>query len=133
MSRVRGKGTRPEMIVRRLAHAMGLRFRLHKSALPGRPDLAFPRYRTVLFVHGCFWHRHEGCRKCSSPKSRIDYWEAKFRANVERDRRNALELTKSGWRVLTIWECETQDSSLLQEKLESVRSIDGRRMHDELD
>lgn len=125
MSRVRGKGTLPEMAVRRLAHAMGMRFRLHGRDLPGRPDLVFPRYRTVVFVHGCFWHRHEGCRKATSPKSHTDYWEAKFDGNVARDKRKETELTQIGWRVLTIWECDTKNSELLREKLESVRSIEG--------
>jgi DNA mismatch endonuclease (patch repair protein) len=125
MSRVRGKGTGPEMTVRRLAHSLGMRFRLHKANLPGRPDLVFPRYRTAVFVHGCFWHRHEGCGKATMPKSRVEYWEGKFRTNVERDARNVAELERSGWRVLTIWECETKNSELLKEKLDSVRSIEG--------
>lgn len=125
MSRVRSKDTSPEMRVRRFAHAMGLRFRLHRRDLPGKPDLVFPRYRTVVFVHGCFWHRHEGCRKSTSPKSRVEYWETKFRANVERDTRNTTELALMGWRVLTIWECETKNSELLELKLDSVRSIEG--------
>ncbi|BAK67355.1 very short patch repair endonuclease [Sphingobium sp. SYK-6] len=125
MSRVRGKSTMPEMAVRRMAHAMGMRFRLHRRDLPGRPDLVFPRYRTVLFVHGCFWHRHAGCRKATSPKSRTEYWQAKFEGNVARDERNETQLIRMGWRVLTIWECDTKDSELLREKLESVRSIRG--------
>lgn len=133
MSRVRGKGTLPEMTVRRLAHALGMRFRLHRADLPGRPDLVFPRYRAVVFVHGCFWHRHEGCRKSMSPKTRVEYWEAKFRSNVERDARSATELARMGWRVLTIWECETKDSELLRRKLDSVRAIVGGGMHDGLD
>jgi DNA mismatch endonuclease (patch repair protein) len=125
MSRVRGKSTLPEITVRRSAHASGMRFRLHRTDLPGRPDIVFPRYRTVVFVHGCFWHRHEGCRKATSPKSRVEYWEAKFRTNVERDARNEAELARMGWRVLTIWECETKDSDLLGRKLDSVRSNEG--------
>jgi DNA mismatch endonuclease (patch repair protein) len=123
MSRVKGKGTAPELAVRRLAHSLGMRFRLHKAELPGRPDLVFPRYRTVVFVHGCFWHRHAGCRKATSPKSRIEYWEDKFRANIERDERNAVELERMGWRVLTVWECETKNAELLKAKLDFVRSI----------
>jgi len=125
MSRVRGKGTKPEMAVRRLAHALGMRFRLHRADLPGRPDLVFPRYRTAVFVHGCFWHRHGGCKKSTSPKTKVEYWEAKFRTNVERDARNASELERMGWRVLTVWECETRDLELLKEKLDSVRPIGG--------
>ena len=132
MSRVRGKGTLPELAVRRMAHALGMRFRLHRADLPGRPDLVFPRHRTVVFVHGCFWHRHEGCRKSTIPKSSVEYWEAKFRRNVERDISSTTELARMGWRVLTIWECETKDSELLRTKLESVRSIEGGGMHDKL-
>lgn len=130
MSRVRGKDTLPEMAVRRLAHALGMRFRLHRADLPGRPDLAFPRYRTVVFVHGCFWHRHEGCQKSTLPKSRVEYWEAKFRINVERDARNSIDLARMGWRVLTVWECETKNSELLARKLNSVRLIEGDGVHD---
>ena len=125
MSRVKGKSTKPEMVVRRLAHSLGMRFRLHRSELPGRPDLAFPRYRTAVFVNGCFWHRHAGCKKATSPKSKVEYWEAKFRANVERDLRNATELEQMGWRVLTVWECETRNLELLKEKLDSVRTSVG--------
>jgi len=113
------------MAVRRLAHALGMRFRLHRADLPGRPDLVFPRYRTAVFVHGCFWHRHGGCKKSTSPKTKVEYWEAKFRTNVERDARNASELERMGWRVLTVWECETRDLELLKEKLDSVRPIGG--------
>lgn len=108
MSRVRGKDTSPELRVRRLAHALGFRFRLHRRDLPGRPDLVFPRLRKIIFVHGCFWHRHEGCRKATHSKSRIDYWEEKFTRNVERDRSVQLELAVQGWNVLVIWECETK-------------------------
>lgn len=113
------------MAVRRLAHAMGMRFRLHRRDLPGRPDLVFPRYRTVVFVHGCFWHRHEGCHKTTSPKSRTEYWQEKFKGNVARDERNKIDLVRMGWHVLTIWECETKNSELLREKLEAVRSNQG--------
>ncbi len=123
MSRVRGKNTLPEMTVRRLAHAMGMRFRLHRRDLPGCPDLVFPRYHTVVFVHGCFWHRHSDCPKATSPKSRTEYWQTKFEANVSRDEKNEIELIRMGWRVLTIWECDTKNLELLTEKLESVRSI----------
>jgi len=124
MSRVKGKGTRPEMAVRRLAHSLGLRFRLHKAELPGRPDLAFPRFKTVVFVHGCFWHRHTGCKKATSPKSRVDYWGKKFHANIARDARNAADLKRLGWRVLTVWECETKNPELLRKKLDGVRAIE---------
>ena len=108
MSRVRSKNTSPEMRVRRAAHALGLRFRLHRKELPGKPDLVFPKYRIALFVHGCFWHRHPGCTKSSTPKSRTAYWQAKFDANVDRDARVARELETLGWNARTIWECETK-------------------------
>lgn len=95
------------MVVRRAAHRLGYRFRLHRRSLPGRPDLVFPSRRAVIFVHGCFWHRHEGCRKTSMPKTRIEFWQAKFARNVERDAQAQERLAAAGWRVLVIWECET--------------------------
>jgi DNA mismatch endonuclease, patch repair protein len=106
MSRVGGKNTSPEIRVRRAAHALGLRFRLHRKDLPGRPDLVFPKYGVAVFVHGCFWHRHAGCRKSSVPKSRVDYWAAKFEANIARDARVAADLAELGWSVATIWDSE---------------------------
>jgi DNA mismatch endonuclease, patch repair protein len=120
MSRVRGKNTSPEMRVRRVAHALGLRFRLHRRDLPGKPDLVFPKYRVALFVHGCFWHRHPGCRKTTDPKSREDYWQAKFSDNVERDARVAMQLGELGWRVGTIWECESKSDEVIVEKLKAL-------------
>ena len=120
MSRVKGKHTGPEMIVRRAAHALGLRFRLHRKDLPGRPDLVFPRHKVALFVHGCFWHRHSGCRLASTPKSRTDYWQDKFAANVDRDAQAERSLRAAGWRVATVWECETRKPELLAEALYRV-------------
>lgn len=108
MSKVRGRNTSPEMRVRRAAHALGLRFRLHRRDLPGTPDLVFPRLRTALFVHGCFWHRHPGCKKASVPGTRTAYWGEKFLTNVERDRRVSSELQLAGWRVVVVWECQTK-------------------------
>jgi DNA mismatch endonuclease (patch repair protein) len=110
MSRVTGKDTKPEMVVRRIAHALGLRFRLHKRDLPGRPDLVFPKHRLAVFVHGCFWHRHEGCRLASTPKTRAEFWQAKFDTNVARDVSAVEQLAASGWKVLVLWECETRDA-----------------------
>lgn len=130
MGRVRGKDTRPEMIVRRLAHAMGMRFRLHRADLPGKPDLVFPKYRAVVFVHGCFWHRHPGCRKASTPKSNTEFWQEKFERNVERDKRNSVELEKAGWRVVVIWECETKSSDAefkIREALNDIRKSNGKQ------
>lgn len=117
MSRVKGKHTGPEMIVRRAAHALGLRFRLHRKDLPGRPDLVFPRHKVALFVHGCFWHRHPGCRLASTPKSRIEYWQAKFDTNVARDVAAEQALRDAGWRVVTVWECETRKEDSLRMRL----------------
>lgn len=111
MSRIGGKNTTPEIRVRKAAHALGLRFRLHRKELPGTPDIVFPKRRVVLFVHGCFWHRHPGCRKATAPSS--EFWAKKFASNVQRDRRAAADLKKLGWRVVTIWECETKDPEKL--------------------
>lgn len=108
MRAVKAKNTSPEKRVRSVAHSLGLRFRLHRSDLPGSPDLLFPRRRTALFVHGCFWHRHEACPKATTPKTNTDYWNRKFKRNVERDRENEKKLEEYGWKVLIIWECETK-------------------------
>lgn len=109
MARIRGKDTGPELRVRKVAHALGLRFRLHRRDLEGTPDLVFPRYRIAVFVNGCFWHRHEGCGKAYTPKSRLPFWKKKFAENVERDARKHAALAASGWRPVVIWECETMN------------------------
>src|SRR4051794_13648069 len=103
MARIRGKATGPELRVRKAAHALGLRFRLHRKDLPGNPDLVFPRYRTVVFVHGCFWHQHRNCRRASKPKSRTEYWGPKLERNIARDLNNAQRLRDIGWRVAILW------------------------------
>nr|WP_294507957.1 very short patch repair endonuclease [uncultured Rhodopila sp.] len=113
MSRVKSKNTLPEMRVRQVAHAIGLRFRIHRNMLPGRPDLVFRRHRTAIFVHGCFWHRHPGCPKVSMPSTNIEYWRKKFDANVARDSMAEKELLRLGWQVLKIWECQTRDLTAL--------------------
>ena len=123
MSRIRSKDTKPEMRVRRLLHGMGYRYRLHAKELPGRPDLVFRPRRKVIFVHGCFWHRHDGCARATTPKTRTSYWEDKFRKNVARDRRNLLELTGLGWDAIVVWECETRELERLAAKL--ARFLDG--------
>ena len=105
MSRICGKDTRPELQVRSIVHRLGYRFRLHGKDLAGSPDLVLPRLETVLFVHGCFWHRHRGCRYTTTPKSRRAFWQAKFDANVARDRRVSAKLRHTGWSVITVWEC----------------------------
>jgi DNA mismatch endonuclease (patch repair protein) len=129
MSRVRGKHTSPEMRVRRAAHKLGLRFRLHPKHLPGKPDLVFPRYGVALFVHGCFWHRHSGCPKASTPKSNTSYWIAKFEQNSARDAQIARSLTSRGWRVSTLWECETKSPEILNRRLCETFGLKGG--HDE--
>lgn len=106
MSRIRSKDTAPEMILRSMLHRSGYRFRIHDRRLPGRPDIVLPKYRTVIFVNGCFWHRHEGCQKAYSPKTRMDFWETKFKDTIERDMRKKTELESLGWKVITVWECE---------------------------
>lgn len=104
MSRIRGKDTKPEMLIRRGLHARGLRYRLHDRSLPGRPDLVFPKYHTAVFIHGCFWHAH-GCALSKLPATRQDFWRAKLAANAERDRKAVDALRVAGWRILVIWEC----------------------------
>lgn len=120
MSRVRAKNTSPEMRVRKAAHASGLRFRLHRKDLPGSPDLVFPRHRTVVFVHGCFWHRHLNCSKTSLPKTRPEFWQKKFDTNVERDANAVNALQRMGWSVVVIWECETKYPSKILELIGSI-------------
>ena len=116
MSRIRGVDTKPELVVRRALHALGYRFRKHVGTLPGRPDVVFSRRRAAVFVHGCFWHRH-GCDKTYSPKSREQFWQAKFAGNVERDRRDQQRLADDGWRVFVAWECEIEADALFMERL----------------
>ena len=117
MQSVGRTNTHPEIIVRRLVHALGYRFRLHRRGLPGTPDIVLPRHHAVIFVHGCFWHRHKGCPKASMPKSRIDYWSQKFASNVRRDEKAISELTEMGWRVLVVWECEIKTVDTLSERM----------------
>lgn len=105
MSGIRGKNTKPELALRRALHARGFRFRLHSCKVVGQPDLILPRHRAVVFVHGCFWHRHEGCRYATNPSSRPEFWRAKFEANVARDKAVRATLLENGWRVATVWEC----------------------------
>lgn len=112
MARVKSKDTRPEMAVRRFLHARGLRFRLHCKDLPGRPDLAFPSRRVALFVHGCFWHRHPGCKLATMPTTRVEFWKAKFEATIARDSATLTALEQAGWTTLIIWECELNAEAL---------------------
>lgn len=112
MSRIRGKGSVSEMRLRRLIHGMGYRYRLHVRTLPGTPDLVFPARKAVIFMHGCFWHRHQDCRLARMPKSRITFWREKLEANKRRDEENVSRLNEMGWRVLVIWECQINEKDL---------------------
>ena len=114
MRAVKSKNTSPERRVRSVAHRLGLRFRLHRKDLPGSPDMLFPGRKAALFVHGCFWHRHEECPKATMPKTNMDYWNEKFRRNVERDRETRHKLEKDGWKVIVIWECETKNEDSIE-------------------
>ena len=109
MAAVRQRDTHPEMTVRRALHAAGLRYRLQRRDLPGYPYIVFPSRKTAIFVHGCYWHRHNNCKYASTPSTRIDFWQAKFRANIKRDQSAMKALQLSGWRVLVVWECESRD------------------------
>lgn len=104
----KSKDTKPEILVRKLLHGLGYRFRLCRKDLPGKPDIVLPKYRTVIFVHGCFWHQHAGCKAASRPSTNVEFWEKKFARNRERDARVEAELAALGWRVIVIWECEVK-------------------------
>lgn len=119
MSRIRSKNTSPEVTVRRLLHRFGYRFRLHRADLPGKPDLVFPGRRKVVFVHGCFWHQHAGCRRSHVPQSREGYWLPKLKRNAARDEAARVQLSAAKWQVLVIWECEVRDESELAAHLMS--------------
>lgn len=127
MSQIRGRDTGPEKIVRSVLHRMGYRFRLHRRDLPGRPDIVLPKHSTVVFVHGCFWHRHPGCQLAYTPKTRVAFWTRKFRENVDRDRRVRTELRALGWRLVILWECQTQDVRRLERRLAAVLRMERRR------
>lgn len=117
MSKVRNKNTGPERRVRSIAHRMGLRFRLGRRGLPGKPDFVLPKHRLAVFVHGCFWHRHPDCKRASTPRTRTEFWQAKFDANVQRDARLIGDLEKLGWRSVVIWECELRDPERISQRL----------------
>ncbi|MGD0124240.1 MAG: very short patch repair endonuclease [Terriglobia bacterium] len=117
MRAVRSRNTQPEVRVRQIAHALGYRFRLHFRKLPGKPDLAFPGRRKAIFVHGCFWHRHKGCRRASMPKSNRAFWRAKLARNASRDSEELAAIRKQGWRALVVWECEVKNEPRLAARL----------------
>ena len=117
MSLIKAKDTKPEVIVRRIIHRLGFRFRLHKSDLPGKPDIVLKKYQTVIFVHGCFWHQHTSCSRANIPKTNKQYWMPKLERNAVRDKINKRKLKKDGWRIITIWECQIKDPEQLKDKL----------------
>ena len=126
MGRIRGKNTGPERVVRSRLHRMGYRFRLHVKKLPGRPDIVLPKYGTVIFVHGCFWHRHRGCRNCTTPTNRRECWVRKLEGNAARDKAHRRALGRLGWRVAVVWECETEkDRGLARMERRLLRCLGG--------
>ena len=120
MRAVRGKDTTPELVVRKMAHRLGTRFRLYRKDLPGTPDLVFSSRRLCIFVNGCFWHRHQDCRLATTPSSNVGFWLDKFTRNVKRDAEKAEQLRKAGWDVVTIWQCETRDLVSLEKRLREI-------------
>lgn len=117
MAAIKSKNTKPEIEVRQLLHSMGYRFRLHMKDLPGNPDIVLKKYKTVIFVNGCFWHRHPNCKYASIPKTRPEFWSQKFKSNVERDNNNYIKIKNLGWKFIVVWECELKNRSDLVEKL----------------
>ena len=132
MSRVGTRSTGPERALRRGVHGRGLRFRLHVKGLPGTPDLVFPRFQAVCFVHGCFWHRHAGCSRATEPGTRIEFWREKFRGNVERDQRTKQELLDAGWRVAVVWECALDRQGIDHSVDKLCRWLQGNKREDEI-
>jgi DNA mismatch endonuclease (patch repair protein) len=123
MSRIKGKHTRPEVTLRKALHRLGMRYRLHGSGLPGKPDIVFPRYKAIVFVHGCFWHRHPGCSIATTPKSNTDFWLNKFQNNVARDIKVVQELELLGWRVFVVWECNLSSSTKTKSTAEHIAKL----------
>jgi DNA mismatch endonuclease (patch repair protein) len=120
MSAIKSKNTKPEIKVRKILHSMGYRFRLHSKDLPGSPDIVLPKYKTVIFVHGCFWHRHENCKYASTPKTRKEFWNKKFKENIKRDLEIQDKIKNLDWRSVVIWECETKNIENLRGKIIDV-------------
>ena len=122
MSAIKSKNTKPEIKVRKVLHSMGYRFRLHSKDLPGSPDIVLPKYKTVIFVHGCFWHRHKNCKYASTPKTRQEFWNKKFKENIKRDSEIQEKIKNLDWRSVVIWECETKNIENLRDKIIDVFS-----------
>lgn len=122
MAQIKSKDTKPELKVKSALRSLGYRYRRLKTPLPGRPDIIMKKYNSVIFVHGCYWHRHPGCKEAATPKSNTDYWQAKFETNVNRDRRAQKELKKRGWKVMVVWECQLSKGDILAAKLNKFLS-----------
>jgi DNA mismatch endonuclease (patch repair protein) len=120
MAAIRSSNTVPEIILRQKLHGLGFRFRVHRKDLPGRPDIVLPKYKTVVFVNGCFWHQHQGCSLSHWPQSRQEYWEPKLNKNVDRDKRNQERLRELGWKVIVVWECELKSPDEVASRIEAM-------------
>ncbi|POP67710.1 very short patch repair endonuclease [Pseudomonas syringae] len=126
MSRIRSRDTAPELAVRKVLYRMGYRYRLHSAIVPGKPDIVLTKFKSVIFVHGCFWHRHSGCKFAYTPKSREEFWTKKFEANFRRDEVVKKQLSELGWRILIIWECETKSSDIIENRLRGFLGENGQ-------
>lgn len=120
MAQIKGKNTKPEILVRSMLHRAGYRFSLHRKDLPGKPDIVLPKYRTVIFVHGCFWHRHKNCKYATTPGTNVEFWQKKFERNVSNDRKHSRELRRLGWHVITVWECQLKKPDRVFRRLEKA-------------
>jgi len=120
MSRIKGKNTKPEMLVRKFLHANGYRYKLHDKSLPGKPDIVLPKYKTIIFVHGCFWHGHENCKYFVVPKTRTDWWVNKINGNILNDNKAADALSSQGWKIITVWECELK-GTIVEKRLLTIK------------
>lgn len=127
MSRISGKDTKPEIVVRSLLHRMGYRFRLHKQSMPGRPDIILPKHKKVIFVHGCFWHGHKDCPRSKRPSTNVEFWNKKIDGNIERDKKNIKSLENLGWETLILWTCEIKNQDVLKHKL--ISFMDTRKLN----
>ena len=129
MRAIKGKDTKPEVLVRSMLHRAGYRFRKNVKELPGTPDIVLPKYKTVIFVHGCFWHRHKGCKQATTPKSNVDFWSEKFERNVANDKKHARQLRRLGWHVITVWECQLKKPDRVIQRVEKLLATKNTRNH----